>query len=102
MHTSASLTSLDMVLLMAPFAILLVSAMFGLDERFAGGPARRRQHRPSFCEVGRDGRGRMIDPDGNTPQRDRWPLRHTGGRGNRFVTRSDRTPQDRRAGLGLI
>ena len=54
---------IDMALLMAPFAVLMVLALFGMDERVAtrqerGGGRRR------FCEVGRDGRGSLSDPHG--------------------------------------
>ena len=36
MHGAATLPNLDTVLLMAPFASLLILAIFRLDERFAG------------------------------------------------------------------
>jgi|HubBroStandDraft_2_1064218.scaffolds.fasta_scaffold483117_1 hypothetical protein len=53
----------DMALLMAPFAVLMVLALFRMDERVATreerGVGRRR-----FCEVGRDGRGSLSDPHG--------------------------------------
>lgn len=90
MHSSFALTSLDTVLLMAPFGVFLVAAMFGLDERFAGGSISNR-HRPRFCEVGLDGRGELSDPDGRSPERERWTRRSASGGGNRFVTRYDRS-----------
>jgi hypothetical protein len=99
MHSSVTFSSLDTVLLMAPFAILLVSAVFRLDERIAGVPIRGRHHRPSFCEVDLDGRGELRDPDGKPPKRDRAPQRPARGRGNRFVTRYDRPSRVRRADL---
>jgi hypothetical protein len=59
------LSLVDIALLMAPFAVLMVLALFGMDERVATkqapvpGAGRRR-----FCEVGRDGRGSLTDPHG--------------------------------------
>lgn len=100
MHGTVNLSSLDTALLMAPFAILLVSVMFGLDERFVSGPGRH-GHRPKFCEVGRDGRGELRDPDGNAPKRDALRQGPARRRGNRFVTRYDRASSRRRAGFDL-
>lgn len=66
MHGAAALSSLDTALLMAPFAVLLILAMFGLDERFAREHLRSsRWHK--FCEIDPDGRGRLSDPDGTCP-----------------------------------
>lgn len=87
MHGSVNFSFLDTILLMAPFAILLVSAMFGLDERFAADQLRGRQHRPRFCEVDREGRGELRDPDGKAPKKYGLSQRSDRGRGNRFVTR---------------
>ena len=60
------LSLVDIALLMAPFAVLMILALFGMDERVATtkqaqmpGAGRRR-----FCEVGRDGRGSLTDPHG--------------------------------------
>ena len=102
MHSPITFSSLDTVLLMAPFAILLVTAIFGLDERFAGGADRGRQRRPRFCEVDRDGRGELRDPDGKTPKSDELRQRPARGRGNRFVTRYERAALIQRADLDLL
>jgi hypothetical protein len=59
---------IDMALLMAPFAVLMVLALFGMDERVATRQERGGQApgggRRRFCEVGRDGRGSLSDPHG--------------------------------------
>jgi len=57
------LSLVDMALLIAPFAVLMILAMFGMDERVATKPERRVGRR-RFCEVGRDGRGSLSDPHG--------------------------------------
>jgi hypothetical protein len=57
------LSLLDIALLTAPLAVLMILALFGMDERVAtkqaSAAARRR-----FCEVSRDGRGSLTDPHG--------------------------------------
>ena len=67
MSVMKDLSLLDIALLMAPLAVLMILALFGMDERVATtkqvqvpGAGRRR-----FCEVGRDGRGSLSDPHGN-------------------------------------
>lgn len=63
MHGDSALSGLDTVLLMAPFAVFLVLALFGMDERLSAASIRVSRRR-KFCEVGRDGKGRLSDPDG--------------------------------------
>src|SRR5579863_8575547 len=60
MHGANPASSLDTVLLMAPFAIFMILAMFGLDERLAS-KSGRHARRPRFCEVGPSGEGRLSD-----------------------------------------
>lgn len=63
---------LDTILLMAPFAVLMFLALFRVDERVAeahGRDGRRRK----FCEVGRDGRGTLSDPDGKSMKISKFP-----------------------------
>jgi hypothetical protein len=63
MNGSKYLSFLDTILLMAPFVSLMLLAMFRGDERVAAAHLREgRRHR--FCEIGRDGRGVLSDPDG--------------------------------------
>ena len=60
----ATLSNLDLFLLMARFAIIfLVRALFRVDER-TGGRRPRNNGRNRFCEVGLDGHGSLLDPDG--------------------------------------
>jgi hypothetical protein len=56
---------LDTILLMAPFAALMFLALFRMDERVADARAQIGRRR-KFCEVGRDGRGVLSDPDGKS------------------------------------
>src|SRR5580692_6700756 len=72
---------IEMALLMAPFAVLMVLALFGMDERVAtrqvrGGGRRR------FCEVGRDGRGSLSDPHGESVNGSGFPRRKAIQSGN--------------------
>lgn len=94
MHGLHDSPSLDTVLFMAPFAVLLVLAMFGLDERFACGRNRARHLRPGFCEVDRHGHGELRDPDGKTPKMARPDRPAKGRRGNPFVTRYESAAVD--------
>jgi len=64
MHGPTGLSFLDTVLLIAPLAVLLMLALFGMDERLSA--TRSRSGRgPRFCEVGPDGQGLLSDPHGN-------------------------------------
>ncbi|KAA6456866.1 hypothetical protein DYQ86_23720 [Acidobacteria bacterium AB60] len=63
MQSAAVLSNPDLALFMAPFVILMILAMFRVDERFAGGGPQSGR-RPRFCQVGKDGRVRLSDPDG--------------------------------------
>jgi hypothetical protein len=74
------ISGLDTVLLMVPFAVFLIMAMFGMDERVSAARARLGRRR-KFCEVGRDGRGLLSDPDGKCGNRTGFPpfpSRHSG------------------------
>ena len=59
-----SLSPLATMVLMIPLGILLAMALFGVDERLAA-PRGARHPRMRFCEVGRDGRAELTDPDGH-------------------------------------
>ncbi len=69
MNVVKDLSFLDMVLLMAPIALLMFLTMFRMDERVASRQTRVGSQR-KFCEVGRDGRGILSDPDGKSENRD--------------------------------
>ena len=90
MHGANPASSLDTVLLMAPFAIFMILAMFGLDERLAS-KSGRHARRPRFCEVGPSGEGRLSDPDGRPANRARFP-RIFSGRKERSVHHHVPTP----------
>lgn len=79
MHAAQVLRGWDIVILVIPLAVIMISAMFGLDEHFASGQYRR-GCKPRFCEVGVDGRADFCDPDGRS-----W---HEDGRDCRGVSHS--------------
>ena len=57
-----SLSFLGMILVTAPFIVLMILAMLGIDERVAGSRGRA-GHRTRFCGVSSDGRVFISDPD---------------------------------------
>jgi hypothetical protein len=70
-------STLDIVFLMAPVAVFMILAMFGLDERLASDHTRNVRRR-RFCELSPDGRGLLTDPDGRLPQTGRFPRPRAG------------------------
>ena len=70
---------LDTILLIAPFAALMFLALFRVDERVAESRVREGRRR-KFCEVGRDGRGTLSDPDGRSRKVSKFPPPSAGSR----------------------
>src|ERR1700692_667833 len=83
MHGEKVVSFLDTALLMAPIAVLMLLALFRMDERVAKGHIRGGR-RNRFCEVGPGGRGVLFDPDGKCGSRRGFPPPSIGPR-SKFV-----------------
>ena len=81
MHLGGFLSSFDTALLMIPGVVLTVLALFGMANRLSSSGSRNLRT-PRFCEVGRDGRGQLSDPDGTrSPQSQHKPSRRDADKG---------------------
>jgi hypothetical protein len=68
MNVAKSLSFLDMVLLMGPIVAFMLLALLRMDEGMSAGRSRVRPRR-RFCQVGPDGHGLLLDPDGQPENR---------------------------------
>ncbi len=60
-------SSSDTLLIVVPFLIVVVIAVFRLDEAFLKSSARPRRDRPRFANSDQSGRMTLTDPDGRVP-----------------------------------
>lgn len=91
MQSTVLLTGLDTLVLMVPFAAILLMGMLGLDGQLAA-PKRNRRGRRYFCELGGDGRMEFPDPDG----------RASNGVQSRFYVEMDQVPGSRALPLDSV
>lgn len=65
MQSTVSISGLDTLVLMVPFAIILAMGVLGLDGQIAA-PKQNRRGRRYFCELGGNGVMDFPDPDGRS------------------------------------